>query len=228
MKNKIESAKVELPTILGSTTINHAARIQLKLNASEYILMDYIYRCIQKKRKLTIVETYRQTGFTADQQEVLLRHLIEKGFVFPENASPPRITSKWESAYADIDLEFNKLFWRKNGKVFFTGSNKKSCSMYYKLRKKYSREFLIKQRDYYAEFLEMQHKTGFNQSVMMAERWLNPANENYLTDWKEMADNIKKKIHAGTERIKKANEKMEKQETVTSKDRKTEYEQNSN
>lgn len=228
MKNKLESMKVGLPTILGSTIVNHAARIQLRLNASEYILMDYIYRNVQKNRKMDVTETYRQTGFTTEQQGVLLRHLIEKGFIFPENASPPKITSKWETAFTDLEVEFDKLFWRIKGKTFFTGSKKKSFSFYHKLRKKYSREFLIKQRNHYAEYLEMEHKTGFDRRVMMAERWLNPANENYLIDWKEMADSIKKKIHNGEQRIKKANEKMEKQETVTSKDRKAEYEQDSN
>ena len=229
MENKINKMKVELPSIFGSTTINHAARVSLLLNASEYIMMDYIYRCVQNKKEMDIIETYRQTGFTTDQQKILLINLVKKGFVFPDQAPLPKITSKWESAFANLKVEFDNLIWRKSSKVFFTGSNRKSFSFYHKLRKKYSREFLVKQRDHYADFLEMQHKTGFNQSVMSGERWLNPANENYLINWKELADNVRKEIKKKEEEAaKKGKTTIIKTETVNSKERKSQYEQDSN
>lgn len=223
MKNNISDMKVELPRILGSTTINHSARTELGLNCSEYVMMDYIYRCVKKKRAVDLRETFVQTGFTAEQQKTLLTHLIEKGFVVPKNISPPEITGKWESAFADIEREFNELFWKRNGKTFFTGSKKQSYKSYYALRKKYSREFLISQRDAYARYLDLEREDGFDRRVMMCERWLRPANEYYLVDWKEMGDDVMKKLKA-----KGWKEPTEKTQTVTSKDRKQAYEQDSN
>lgn len=225
--------KVTSPTIFGSTTINHAARILLKMNASEYVLMDYIYRCVQKKKEMEVTETYRQTGFTTDQQEILLRSLVMKGFIWPDQVSPPRITSKWESAFADLKAEFDNLFWKKADeegkmKVFWPGSNKKSFVFYHTIRKQYSREFLIEQRDEYARFLEMQSKNGFDQATMMAERWLNPRNENYLTDWKQMADDVEKKTIEKEKRQKLGRETTAKSETIISAERKKQYEQDSN
>ncbi len=227
MKNKIIEMKVKLPSILGSTTINHAARIQLGLNASEYVLMDYIYRCVQKKKEMEVTETYRQTGFATDQQEILLRGLVMKGFVWPDQVSPPKITSKWESAFADMKAEFDNLFWRMNGKVYFPGSNKKAFELYYKLRKQYSRDFLINQRNQYARFLNMQEKNGFDQAKMMAERWLNPKNENYLIDWKTMGDEVEKKIKR-KEEAQKPVDAMQKSEVLDTNQRKTQYEEDSN
>lgn len=226
MENKITEMKVKLPSILGSTTINHAARIQLNLNASEYVMMDYIYRCVQKKKEMEITETYCQTGFNEEQQQVLLRHLVMKGFVWPDKVSPPKITSKWESVFADLKAEFDNLFWRMNGKVYFPGSNKKSFTFYYKLRKQYSKEFLIKQRNQYARFLEMQNKNGFDQAKMMAERWLNPKNENYLIDWKTMGDEVEKKIKR-KEEVKNPVDAMQKSEVLNTDQRKSQYEQDS-
>jgi hypothetical protein len=57
-------------------------------------------------------------------------------------------------------------------------------SFYEKVRKEYSLEFIEQQRDAYHDYLIMEKKRGFNRAVMAAERWLNPANEYYLTDWK--------------------------------------------
>jgi len=230
MENKINKMKVELPSIFGSTTINHAARVKLHLNASEYIMMDYIYRCVQNKREMEVTETYRQTGLSTEQQGILLRALVMKGFVWPDQVSPPKITSKWESAFANLKAEFDNLFWIKNGKVFFpNSSNKKSFALYHTVRKEYSKEFLIKQRDHYSDFLEMQHKNGFDQAKMMAERWLNPKNENYLIDWQQLANDVRKKIKKVEDELnKKGKTPVAKTETVNSKERKTQYEQDSN
>lgn len=222
MKNNIADMKVELPRILGSTTINHAARTELGLNCSEYVMMDYIYRCVKKKKIVDIKETFVQTGFTAEQQKTLLTHLVEKGFVYPKNVSPPEITDRWDTAFADIEVEFNELFWKRNDKTFFTGSKKKSYGMYYKTRKKYSREFMISQRDAYARYLELEREDGFDRRVMMCEKFLLPANEYFLVDWEEMGDDVKKRLKA-----KGWKEPAEKTETITAKSRKEAYEQDS-
>lgn len=223
MAEKIADMKVEMPKIFGSTTINHAARTDLGLNCSEYVMMDYIYRCVKKKKIVDLKETFVNTGFTAEQQRTLLHHLIEKGFVMPKNVSPPEITGKWETAFADIEVEFAELFWKYKGKTFWTGSKKQSYKKYYLLRKKYSRDFLIAQRDNYARYLELEKENDFDRRVMMAERWLLPANEYYLVDWKEMGDEVEKKLLA-----KGWKKPAEKTQTVTSKSRKEAYEQDSN
>ena len=220
-KSKFAEMKAGAPKMLGSTTINHAARVELGLNCSEYVLMDYVYRCVKKKREVDILETYLQTGFDRAQQEVLLTHLVEKGFIYPTNVTPPEVTDRWDTAFTDIEREFEELFWRKNNKVFFTGSKKKSYGYYYKLRKKYSREFMVGQRDAYARYLDLENENGFNRRVMMAERWLLEANEYYLVDWTEMGDAIAKEIK------KKKGTPVEKTETVTSAERKNQYEQDS-
>lgn len=215
------------PSILGSTTINHAARIKLGLTCSEYVLMNYIYHCVTKKREVDIMETYRQTGFEVSEQEVLLRKLIQKRFIFPENEAVPRLTGKWETAFTDIEMEFENLFWKKDGKVIWTGSKKKSCDMYIRLRKKYSRDFLLEQKDQYLRLLELENKHGFDRRIMMAERWLNPSNEYYLTDWKSQADQLDKKISEAENRIKKSDQKFERKE-LTNEQRRRGYQEDSN
>lgn len=221
-KSKFAEMKTEAPVIMGSSTINHASRVELGLNCSEYVLMDYVYRCVMRKREVDVLETYLQTGFDRKQQEVLLAHLVEKGFIYPKNVSPPELTDRWSSAFADIEREFEELFWRKDDKVFFTGSKKKSYGYYHKLRKKYSREFMIGQRDAYARLLALENENGFPRRVMMAERWLLEANEYYLVDWTEMGDAIAKELKS------KKGTPVEKTETVTSTERKNQYEQDSN
>lgn len=227
MENNIATMKVGTPSILGTSTINHAARVELGLNASEYVLMDYIYRRIVKKEGLDITETYRQTGYIASEQERLLNRLIEKGFVFPINCDPPQITDKWRSAFANINIEFDELIWMKNDKVFFPGNKKTARSAYIKLRKKYSRDFMIEQRDHYARLIKLENSRGFPRQVMIATRFFGPKEE-FLNDWKNEANIIEKLINNGVVKIEKSLEKQEKTQTVTSEERKKIYEQDSN
>jgi hypothetical protein len=228
MENRIKDMIVGPVPIIGSTTINHAMRIHLGMNCSEYVLMDYIYRCVKANRGMEITEVYQQTGFDEQSQGALLRGLVTKGFVFPEQTNPPSISAKWESGFKDIEKEFEELFWKKEGKVFFTGSKKKSLVLYKNFRKKYSKDFAIKQRDAYCYYLTMERKRGFDRAVMMCERWLNPANEYYLVDWQQMGDEIKKKISSGEAKNVKSTEKPVKTETITEEERQKTYEQDSN
>lgn len=228
MENNFSKMGVAKPSVVGSTTINHAARIQLELTMAEYVLMDYISRAVRDKKSLDLTEVYIQTGMIEETQSSVLNNLVQKGFIIGEQVNPPKITDKWESAFTNMEKEFEEMFWRLNGKVFFTGSRKKSYEFYYKLRKKYSRTFVIDQRNAYADYLEMEKKRGFNRAVMMAERWLNPSNEYYLADWKSQANEIRKSISSGVIAPVKSMEKIEKAETVTSEERRLAYEQDSN
>lgn len=223
--NPFKKATVGLPLIIGSSTINHGARVNLAMNCSEYCFMDYIYRCVKKNRIINITETFRQTGFTQEQQETLLHHLIAKGFILPIDDEIPRLTTKWESAFADLDREFEELFWKKDDKVVWTGSSKKRAnSFYYNLRKKYSREFLIDQRNEYLRYLEAERKTGFPRRIMAAERWLNPINEYYDVDWKLLANEREAEFNKNKEKA----ESSTKKENLTLEQRKQQYEQDSN
>ncbi len=227
MKNKLEEMRVGKVNIIGSSTINHSARVELGLNCSEYVLMDYVQRSVDHKRSLDVVETYRQTGFGIDEQTALLKTLVLKGFIFPDVADPPYLTGKWLTAFTDIEREFNELFWKLDGNVFWTkgGSKKKSYGMYYKLRKEYSREFLVDARNDYARMLKAENESGFDRSIMMCERWLLKANEHYLVDWKAMYISLEEKTKANKAKNKyKADAKPEKSETVTSDQRHKSYE----
>jgi hypothetical protein len=211
--------KVELPRISGSSTINHQVRVELGLNCSEYVLMDYIYQKVQKKEEMNVLATYVRLGLTDEEQTRLLKSLVHKGFVLPIEESPPVITDKWISSFKDLETEFNEHFWKLDGRTFWTGSKKKAKEWYIKLRKKYSKEFLTGQRDHYAKMLHYCHLEGFNRDVMMAERWLNPKNEYYLSDWES---EWKKKEPALISRrlVKKP---VESTKTLTDKERKEQY-----
>jgi hypothetical protein len=186
--------KVEKPNIIGSTTINHAARRQLELNCSEYVLMDWIARRVETNKDTNVTSCFLQIGFTDREMEVVTRSLVAKGFILPLQTNPPTITDKWKTAFTSLESEFEEYIWKLKGKVFFTGSKKKGCEMYIKLRKKYSRDFLHQQRNDYAEVLELTNKTGFDRNVMIITRWLGESEQPYLSDWKNEIEKLQTKL----------------------------------
>jgi len=196
MSDKIMDHVVQKPDITGSTTINHAARVELGLNCSEYVLMSYVFHCAKNNKPLTVMETYQKTGFEEEAQLQVIRGLVQKGFVLFSPNEVPQVTSKWESAFTNIEDEFENLFWKKDGKVVWLGSSRKqSLTFYVKARKKYPKETLIENRNDYIEYLDMEHKRGFNRQIMGCEKYLNEKNEYYLVDWKVLIERIKKELH---------------------------------
>ena len=196
MSDKIMDHVVQKPDITGSTTINHAARVELGLNCSEYVLMSYVFHCAKNNKPLTVMETYQKTGFEEEAQLQVIRGLVQKGFVLFSPNEVPQVTSKWESAFTNIEDEFENLFWKKDGKVVWLGSSRKqSLTFYIKARKKYPKETLIENRNDYIEYLDMEHKRGFNRQIMGCEKYLNEKNEYYLVDWKVLIERIKKELH---------------------------------
>lgn len=192
---KLDNYKSKPPAIIGSTTINHAARVRLGLNCSEYVMLDHMAKKDEKGGQADTLTVYLNTGFTIDEASRLFRSLIAKGFVMV-TGDDFTLTSKWADAFPDIDKEFEACFWTKDGKVAWTGTKKKALEYYYKLRKKYSRDFLVEQRDNYFEFLKLQKKLrNFDQQKLMCQVFLNPANERFNEDY---ADYIKQlKAHYG-------------------------------
>ena len=99
-----------------------------------------------------------------------------------------------------------------------------SCISYIKLRKKYSRDFILEQKEFYFKFLDLTKETGFNQKPMMAERWLNPTNEYYLNDYSSEIKNLEKQLGKTGG---KSNTEVKKTKVITEEDRMKAYEQNS-
>jgi hypothetical protein len=195
MSEKIMDHIVKCPNIIGSTTINHAARVEMSLNCSEYVLMSYVYHCVKNNKPLESIETYIKTGFAEDESLAIIRGLVQKGFVILRDSPIPDITSKWESAFTNIEDEFENQFWKKDGKVVWLGSSRKqSLAFYIKARKRYAKEILIQSRDEYLEYLSWEHKKGFNRQIMGCEKYLNEKNEYYLVDWKVLSEKIKTEL----------------------------------
>ena len=219
---KMTDLKVQQPSIIGVSTINHEKRVAMNLSCSEYVLMDFLVQRKAQRKHPTLHDIYRYTGFTKPELQALTVDLVRKGFVTEKAGHHEVLTAKWYSFFGNAEQEFDE-FWKRNDRVFWTGagSKKKALKLYAKARKKYSKEFLIQQRDHYAEYLEEERKGGFNRRVMMPERWLNPENEYYLTDWAQMAKELQEKREGKAETVlPKA--------IITEEERKKIYEQDSN
>jgi hypothetical protein len=195
MTGKIMDHVVGPPAITGSTTINHAARVAMGLNCSEYVMMNYTFYCAKNGKNLDAAETYQKTGFIEQEALQIMRGLVQKGFVLMSENPIPQITTKWESAFTNIEDEFENSFWKKDGKVVWLGSSRKmSLGFYVKARKRYSKEVLIQSRDEYLEYLEWCKKDNFNRAIMGCEKFLNEKNEYYLVDWKTMSKQLEEKL----------------------------------
>jgi hypothetical protein len=189
----LDSYKSKAPAIVGSTTINHAARVSLGLNCSEYAFLDHMARKQDKGEVADTLSTYIQTGFSPDNQQQILKGLILKGFIIIKG-DECIVTSKWMDGFADIEKEFDEFFWKEDGKVAWPGVRKKALEYYIKVRRKYSRDFLSDQRRYYFEYLILEHKNGFARQKLMAQVFLNPENERYLEDWQKYRNDLKEKL----------------------------------
>jgi len=188
----LQNYKSQAPAVIGSTTINHAARLRLGLNCSEYVLLDHMSRKEDKGSQADTLTVFIQTGFTNEETARLFKSLVGKGFVRLKSNSDFELTTKWEEAFPDMDKEFDAYMWYDNGKVAWTGTKKKAMEYYVKLRKKYSREFLFNQRNNYFEFLRLQKKLrNFDQQRLMCQVFLNPANERFNEDYADYIVQIK-------------------------------------
>ena len=193
---KLDDYKSKLPSINGSTTINHEARVRLGLTCSEYVLMSHLANIQEKKKKHENLSFYLSTGFGPSEITALFKALIGKGFVYISNPAEGdyEVTSKWNDGFADIEKEFDNKFWKVDGKVAWTGTRKKALEYYVKLRKRHAKDFLVKQRDDYFTFLDLQYKLrNFDQQKTMCQVFLNPMNERYLEDYADYIVQLKAK-----------------------------------
>lgn len=172
--------------ISGTSVINHKIRVSLVLSCNEYVMMDYLHR--KGTEGFYQDKIYLNTGFNEEQTKILLNKLLQKGFLHNSNNNFS-LGDKWARAFPDAEEDF-KNFWYKDGKAVWPGSKPQAKYFYFELRKFVKKEVLIESRDNYFQFLELVKETGFNRATMAAERWLNPKNEYYNSNWKEQAEII--------------------------------------
>lgn len=190
------------PIVQGTTTINHAMRVDLGLNCSEFVLADCIYDKMSRGLDVSYTSIHRKTGLTADEQEILFARLISKDILAGNLKDKISIafTSKWMVFNESIELDFEE-FWtmlsdpkdpKSKKKNAWHGSKPKALVEYQRLRKTLSKEYLLKQRDEYFRFLDWENYRGFPRQKMMCVAFLNK-DERYAEDWTSQADEIAKK-----------------------------------
>ena len=200
------------PRITGGSTINHEIRVKLQLTCSEYVLIDHMHRKELKGEMADTLSVYISTGFTEQNQELLIKSLIVKGFVRIEQGQNIKLTSMWEDAFPNLDREFD-LFWfetvpdKKNPtqmirQTAWTGTKKKALEYWCRLRKKHTFDYLMAQRAAYFEYLELEHKRGFARQRMMCQVFLNPGSERYMEDYEDYAKQLKIKLGLLKEEVK--------------------------
>lgn len=200
MSNVLKDYKSSMPKVHGRTTINHEARMELMINCSEYVFMDWFYREISKKKDPDVADCYVKTGFNTEQQQMLMQRLITKGFLIAAPDKTPILTPKWEASFADLDKEFEKFFWVKDGKVCWRGSKEKAKELYIKLRRSTSRELILKKRNMYFKLLELETW----RQKMMATVFLGPKGEGrWKDDWEDELQEAREKQNKAEEEYKK-------------------------
>jgi len=203
---KLDEYKSKMPQIIGSTTINHEARVRLGLTCSEYVLLEHLHHAKEKHDRGNPESIYLNTGFVMNEVEALMRNLMQKGFVAivsgvgsgiaASNTAGPEfmLSTKWNDGFADIEKEFDQFFWKIDGKVQWTGTRKKALEYYIKLRKRHSKDYLVKQRDDYFKFLDLQKiLRKFDQQRLMCQVFLNPANERFAENYADYIVQLKAK-----------------------------------
>jgi hypothetical protein len=200
---KMKEFRSSPPKIIGSTTINHEIRVKLGLNCSEYCMLDHLSRKEDKGELADTLSVYIHTGFLEEAQEAILKTLMLKAMVAITSDVGGRnqeivVSKKWYDAFPDLDKEFDQ-FWFENligGRKApaWTGTKKKAIEYWHKLRKKYSFDYMMSQRAAYFEYLELEHKRGFDRARMMCQVFLNPMNERYAEDYADYAKQLRIKL----------------------------------
>jgi hypothetical protein len=130
---------------------------------------------------------YISVGFKADEVSTIMQSLIQKGFLI-ETEDKIQVTDKWRGKIKQYEKEF-ETFWVETtpeGKIrtAWAGSKPEAQKLFVKLRKTYSFEYLMGQRNDYFKYLEYQQKIRkFDQQRMMCTVFLNPAKERFAEKW---------------------------------------------
>jgi hypothetical protein len=202
-----------LPAINGFSTINHKLRVDLRLNCSEYVIIDYIHNRNVAGKDTTIEDCRIKTGFSEQEQKYVLGALVQKGFIMPPGEEDTHfvLTDKWTKALSTLDKEFERSFWimydheKKQSVTAWPGSKSQAKKNYVTVRKSYTFEYLMQQRDLYFEYLKECRLAGFDRQKMMASVFLGPQ-ERFKEDWEaQLKDRIDARLkREGTEAPKPA------------------------
>jgi len=187
-RNIVENFRSKSPKVIGTTLIDHAKRVALELNCSEYVLMVYRSKQAEKKEQHDYVKAQIATGFTHEQQDKLMWRLSDKGYIcFDEKLKINTPTKKWYDQFSDLEKEFQE-FWTDliDGKIrnAWPGSKPVAEKLFRKVREKYSFDHIMKQRKGYFRYLERSLRIkGFDRQKMMATVFLNPEKERFNEKW---------------------------------------------
>lgn len=195
MGNTVTDYKAKPPRVTGVITINHERRLEMNLSLLEYVLMDAIVQLKEKKHPVTVSSIYILTGLPPSDQQLALKWLVEKGYVYPDTDPDhsPKISDKWKSFFKSLESEFED-FWNKDGKVCWQGPKGKAMSLYTTLRKVHSKDILITQRDEYFRYLQLLLKSqNFDRPKMMATVFLGPQ-ERFKEPWTSYCTTEEEKI----------------------------------
>jgi len=187
MNDPIKNFKPKRPKVTGITTINHQLRVEMGLGCMEYVFMKAISKMVGKKVPVTDMELWKNTGLTREEQNLCLEMLIRKGYIYPEakKDGQPHISTRYYDFFKSYENEFENEFWRdEKFQVCWRGSKQVALKKYCELRQDYKKDYLIQQRDYYFQYLEILKKTQkFDRAKMECTRFLGPQKD-FEQDWK--------------------------------------------
>lgn len=184
----VENFRSKAPKVSGTTLIDHAKRVALGLNCSEYVLMSYISEQVGTPEPYDIVKVQMRTGLTSGQQDRLISRLTEEKYICWSIKSKTNVpTQKWYAQFSDLEKEFEK-FWTDliDGKIrnAWPGSRPVAEKLFRKVREKYSFDYIMKQRREYFRYLDrLLRIKGFDRQKMMATVFLNPEKERFNEKW---------------------------------------------
>lgn len=189
--------------ITGSTTINHSIRVKGQLSCMEYVMLVYLDNREKRKEHKDNSHCTAFTGYSTEEQNMLIKLLTERGFLLPFSLNIPyHVTSqKWRDLFLGIEMEFEQ-FWhiehenedgKKIKKAAWTDTKKTAFRVFSTVRKSHDFDYLLKQRNIYFDFLNYTNLNGFDRRKMGCAVWLNPLNEKFNANWKIQLEEERKK-----------------------------------
>ena len=172
--------------VSGITEIIHSARVKGGLSMEEYAILDLLTKKGNKKYGWEIF--YRKLGMSADDASAIIKKLRQKGYIGVSGGTAkvlPLFNQLFESTEAEFE-EFWTIVEDKKLKAAWGGSKPEAKKHYTTLRRKYSAEYLLSQRNDYFRYLEYEKTHNkFNRAKMGGPVFLNPDKERFKEEWAE-------------------------------------------
>lgn len=178
----------------GENIIIHSARIKLGLQCVEFCVLDTILQRKLKNKETSFVDIENHTGFDPFMINESIGRLKELNIVKESNnqfyLNRTLIENAFKEKEDDYEREFN-IFWKTDDEknVCWPGPKKDAFDKFKFARKKYSFDFIIKQKKNYFKLLE--HETW--RKPMQATKFLNIKSGQIEEDWySQWPDHFKK------------------------------------